>query len=787
MGEQHTDWRSVKQRLADKWQIPLFVCSLIALTATMFALHTSVEDVSPEQSLATLDALIASESYPEAVDFARKLLDVPDRTPDLRGRLSLRLARATFGRAIAERDHTARSGRAIEKAYAQAELDGNTLSAADLRSRGFANEWLGQHATAVELYDRACAEGIDDAIDIERRSLGLREQYLREPAPELIPRFERFLASLPDDRLDLRIWTIERLIASLDRTGRIVTAANLLDRQRSFFADSDFVDRFDYFEAFVLASTGREDEAELRLRALRDRVPTDMPEYAMSGWLLGRIVLYDDGPERPMEAISFFGDVIEKHRHGPYSIASHLGRAEALAMLERHEEALNDYQIVLESLAHVADSSLVDAPSLRTALIVQADVQRKKGKLEPALGYARLATHLVNEEAPESASLVYEQLGEIEELQADRLFAEGEESLDPDTVAQAKKMYARASETFLVLARMVAMQDAKLEQASWRAAELARRAGLGPRAIELLSSFVAEHPRSSLVPRALRMIGELYLARGGVDEAIMHFQQCFRQFPRTLDGARSLIPLARAYFANGDDVMAELTLQIVLDDPDVFTPEAPEYADALFLRGEVQERRGAFEDAIGTLEEALERFPDDPRVLRAGFTLAEAYRQSALALREESRKTRFATKIQEMRHRARTRLATAKELYRRLLDEYEILAADKLSPEQRVLRRLAHFYEADCYFENQEYASALGLYEEATATFRDTESALAAYVQMVNCHVFLGQRAEAKAALARALVQVDSIPNEQFARSISPETREDWRRYFTWLRDSSLL
>ena len=100
---------------------------------------------------------------------------------------------------------------------------------------------------------------------------------------------------------------------------------------------------------------------------------------------------------------------------------------------------------------------------------------------------------------------------------------------------------------------------------------------------------------------------------------------------------------------------------------------------------------------------------------------------------------------------------------------------------------LSILYEADCYFETQAYRDALTLYEEAVAALKDSPRGLSAYVQIINCHVFLGQPAEARAALARAMIAIDGLPVEVFAKGVSPESREDWRGYFSWLGESELF
>jgi len=101
--------------------------------------------------------------------------------------------------------------------------------------------------------------------------------------------------------------------------------------------------------------------------------------------------------------------------------------------------------------------------------------------------------------------------------------------------------------------------------------------------------------------------------------------------------------------------------------------------------------------------------------------------------------------------------------------------------------RHAYLYEADCYFEVGDYRRALKLYEEAAGNYKDVPTGLAAYVQMINCRIFLGEPEEARAALARALILVDAIAQGSFDKSVSPETREDWKRYFEWLGKSDLF
>ena len=80
------------------------------------------------------------------------------------------------------------------------------------------------------------------------------------------------------------------------------------------------------------------------------------------------------------------------------------------------------------------------------------------------------------------------------------------------------------------------------------------------------------------------------------------------------------------------------------------------------------------------------------------------------------------------------------------------------------------------------------MYERAAWNYKNSSASLGAYVQIINCHLFLGQPAEARAALMRALYLVERIEESQFASAPATfNTRDDWRTYFRWLEGTDLL
>jgi len=158
-----------------------------------------------------------------------------------------------------------------------------------------------------------------------------------------------------------------------------------------------------------------------------------------------------------------------------------------------------------------------------------------------------------------------------------------------------------------------------------------------------------------------------------------------------------------------------------------------------------------------------------------------------LALKAAAAKASIAGEIEALRAESTERFKKAQRLYQELIDAYEQREPDWLDRLERLYLRHARLYLADCVFETRDYQQALKLYEEAAATYRDTTSALAAYVQIINSHIFLGEPEEAQAALARALVLVKAMPERAFESPVSPERRADWQRYFEWLQQVGLF
>jgi tetratricopeptide (TPR) repeat protein len=645
--------------------------------------------------------------------------------------------------------------------------------------------------TAIQL-------GHPQADEFRRDIFVLMRDHLEVAPTGLKDQLEELLSAISTHRLDLRIWAVEERLELAAQLDELDGAEAFLASESAVFGQSDFEPQFEFLSCRLLADRGRDKEAEVRLRALRNQVEPDSDVSAMAGWLLGRILLRGPDEQHWKESLSFFTDVLQHGVKSPYAVASRLGQGEALARLQRHDEAIASYGAAIRQLGDIADKRVAGVDGVLASLAITAESLRVSGDLHHAVAYADLAARLSADGAPERRTVFEQPLALLEEQLADKIAADLRpdralaDSGDTDIARwspEAAQLYAQAARRYVELADWNVMDEPRSSGFAWKSAELFARGGALGEAIEQFQAFLDKRPEDHRGPAALFRIGQLRLTRGELSNAADAFRECNERFPRSFDGARALVPLARTYMAMGSEHFeaAENALRQVLDNSNVFTPRAGEFVEGLFLLGDILERGGRYESAISTLQEAVDRYPGDPRVRRGQFLLGGSYRKSALAMRAESRESGSVTQVDKIRNESMRRFRAARDVYRNLINELESSPISELTELEQMYLRHSYLYEADCYFETQEYQDALKLYEQAAGNLRDSARGLSAHVQIINCHVFLGEPREARAALSRAMVVVNSMPDSAFAGRVAKESRSEWKAYFEWLVDSELF
>ena len=131
-----------------------------------------------------------------------------------------------------------------------------------------------------------------------------------------------------------------------------------------------------------------------------------------------------------------------------------------------------------------------------------------------------------------------------------------------------------------------------------------------------------------------------------------------------------------------------------------------------------------------------------------------------------------------------------------MIERYRKQPEASLADRDRLYLRLGSFYRADATFDLAKssdptdiraLADAVDLYERAAWTYQRDPMAMSAYVQMIDCHLMLGNVGKARMALQRARWTLRSIPDEAFLKHAASEDRAFWEDYLKWLEKTPTL
>jgi tetratricopeptide (TPR) repeat protein len=197
----------------------------------------------------------------------------------------------------------------------------------------------------------------------------------------------------------------------------------------------------------------------------------------------------------------------------------------------------------------------------------------------------------------------------------------------------------------------------------------------------------------------------------------------------------------------------------------------------------LEQSYAAFQEAIRTLTEAVERYPEALQALEARYWIAEAYRHAAIWPRKKLAVTNIETSRLALNRQIQQELEAALNQYQALLTE--------LSEEQSMLRRSAvelamlrncYFGKADALYDLGRYDEAIRAYSDATNRYQHDPESLEAYVQIANCYRRLKRPGEARGTIEQARVVLQRIrPDADFLRTTRLD-RQAWNNLLDWLR-----
>lgn len=779
-------------RIAGHWQMPLLVFSLIMLAAGIWRLV-------PEPPPPTFDELFAraldlhdSQLYEEASLYIEKLLADPMREPGERRRLHGLMAEVIFDHESGNVVHGSTNAQRIIDHSDRSVETRDGLDAEMHRRRAVAWEWLRNEEGAIGEYRQAVAKNVADAWSIRKRILEIQRKIGGQSAEEFHAQYDEFVNSA-DAGDELRYWAADQKVKLYDQEGKHDQARAFLAKHAADFKASPHRGQYEYLEAKIDYHLERYDRAERQLRALRDQlVPGDVL-YARTGWLLGKILQEQESPEY---ARTFFEDVLDRTTPGPYRVASRLGRAQALADLQRYEESLEEFKEVIRLASEDPYGSLVDLRTVRESTRGLYQRLLKEERLAGALAYLRIAATLVKPADLEAQALYAQRLGEL-------TFTLGQSLIEQANIGQArheglsaKDLFIESGGHYLRLAKLTNLDGPRSSDATWSAADAYDSAGERVLAAQVLERFLKERPGSTRAPEALLRLGQTYQAAGEYEKAIERYQQNLDRYPSLPFAVKCLVPLADCFIAVEEQNKAiDILLRVIEHRPGdsiaLIDRTAVQYRDALFRLGELYVKAGEYEKAIARHEESIESYPEDPRADRVTFMLAEAYRKSAARIREDLKDPKNVVSREDLSGKHRQRLDRARDLYGHAIERYRHRSEESLGDLDKLYIKLSHFQRADVIYDQSfvgdpsdltPYAEALEVYDRAASQYQDDPMAMSAYVQMIICHLRMGNVDKARITLQRTRWALRGIPDENFRKFAPPEERRAyWEKYLAWL------
>jgi TolA-binding protein len=504
--------------------------------------------------------------------------------------------------------------------------------------------------------------------------------------------------------------------------------------------------------------------------------------------LLGHIAFARGEVETASER---FDEVVRDFIATPSYLPGILGLAQVNSVLGYHDESQREYRRLSGMLAEIDGHPRISREMIAISLVDRHDAAIATGQLELALGYARLAEEFFAR--PDVPSDVLARIAATSRQVADNLLDESRraaESGDPDAPEhaialqrQSHRMYQQAGEYFIRHARKLAglpENDEAWATSLWLGSESYDRGGLHDLAVKHLDEYLAG--RSPQDPRRAQVNLRLAKAHHALQqyaEAARYYRQVINEHPRSMEATQSYVPLARALVMINRRPEAEQLLASVIAGTQPIQPDAADYRDALIELGRIQYHGGNHRAAIERLEEAVKRYPNDPRHTDLLFKLGDSYRLLALLLAERVREPSAESpgERRRLRELMTDHFERAFTLFDHVCDAYGRRDQRTLDRMQRDALRASFIYRADCAFELGRYEQSIQLYDLAARRYADHHSSMHALVQIVNAYVALGDAGRAEAAHRRALTRLQQLRDEAFEAPDSLMDRSAWERW----------
>ncbi len=791
----------LRQRFAAHWQIPLLAASLVALVlAGVLAALPRAEDVPPSDLLQRAEAALSEKRFVLAdhlaEEFIRRYPEVAATEPlvhRIQGTAAFELALMTSDEAQ-RRDLLNKSRAAYSAAIAQE--PGQQPPVAMLERLARSAMMLKQYDEAVKALEQAIAQDPPQVFALEL----MRIEALRKMEPV---ETEAILADLAESRQ-----AVARQLGVMQRDLEATAANATMARQRivdRMVELKDDLAQLVVVESEVLSQQGDHEQAEQKLqkviddehadeRTLRqvllalaeaqggqgkwtqvldtlDEVlamsagtsseAADARAHLMKGRAYYSQQNYDAAIDQYKLTASLFPSAAE-------GLAARLGMAEAYLVVDDADRA---HDVLAKVVPEVRDRAqvgeLIDQAAVRQMLRVQVEMNLLRGNLANALRYVLLEEKLVPEPDREllvRKAAVLNQVAEQQAVAAALAEPGSEEATDLRLSAernwkQTGDIYSRIAETF------DATTQYDYGHSRWAASRAYLQAGAHERTAAALKQFVAEQPLDNRVPQARLDLAREYEVLNRWEEAIGVYSSLVDESPSSLAGFEGRYRLAVALIRSGPDgyEQAEEELLGLVERSDQVLPESVWYRRSLFELGRLMHLRDRHDEALMRLSEFVQRYPNDEQCLSAQYLIAQSVRSQGLAALERSR-----TADQVLERKAAAEIAAQKLNHavaemQRLVDVYERIEPDALTPLAASEQRTLLFDLADTLSRLNRAEDAIAIYDQIVVRYQTSPAAMSAYSRLAAEYRKIGRRDQLMAVLERARWTLQKISDDSFA------------------------
>jgi TolA-binding protein len=315
----------------------------------------------------------------------------------------------------------------------------------------------------------------------------------------------------------------------------------------------------------------------------------------------------------------------------------------------------------------------------------------------------------------------------------------------------------------------------------WNSADCFFRGQSYSNAARVLDIYLQAEP-AKLNAQALLRLGQSGLALGRVDACIQSLEECIELYGNDNATYQARIDLAKAYGYKGNTKESEHQLRVNLTESPL-KPQSPEWKDSLFALGTLMFEQNRNEEAIGTLEEAVERYPNDRQTIEARYMIGEAYRRWANEPLSRLQQARTNSEREKNQQLVNERLSKALENFKAVQSSITLKVRDaQEDPIYAALRRNCYMLEGAVLFDMGRYKDAIEAYQNVSSLYPNQPFVLETFVQIANCWQKLDRPENAEGAIKQAQSTLEQIPSNADFASTTAFSRDEWHLLLTNMR-----